>query len=615
MLPDLSNVIINAGGKYVCREKVFDYIESSSQNGAMNNKVVYSLYLAMYVTGSSNKKILIKAPPEYVIHEGERNLCLVPILNKLDIPIPSSSPSYDPESFKNMLMKRMDIPKFAMFGEKKVEISVVGMWESLFSPHSCKMYLVVPPCIKEELKKIKDINEVVKYALHNGVTQDERLVHLMMAQIPKPDVYHTLPKEYAPIAPHGVIITNTKTGKSTLARHVSSPEHVVNRPTESNLLGWSTSDTIHKGILDGLSEALFIDEYTEVMEENLSKGLFTFMEQGETTSARGRTNHVSGFASLVFMGNPAECASQSLEELTESLRSNLIKVTNNFRAWSSRIGVFMFTNTAKRGTGFCQDSMLAIRCSQVLQSLREIYAPQFSRLIANITVLEWLNRPFDAWYVDALNDIYDQCMIPEIKEFIIGQKDAFRHVHGAALHIAFAESYQELVDTNAIEVNKLLLRADEIFNEMLGENINSFRLILQVKMTKETVDNIKSASPFYIQTLISSLLRLDFSNHILFDTLIDKFIPSEKYCDFQTFKTAVTSAPKRTMYLSKFGLTMGKDNLGNWQVIVTHPEIWNVYKAKPEIIKGSGSYKCTNCQQIRLGVGPICPACSMEVKK
>ena len=66
MLPDLSNVIINAGGKYVCREKVFDYIESSSQNGAMNNKVVYSLYLAMYVTGSSNKKILIKAPPEYV---------------------------------------------------------------------------------------------------------------------------------------------------------------------------------------------------------------------------------------------------------------------------------------------------------------------------------------------------------------------------------------------------------------------------------------------------------------------------------------------------------------------------------------------------------------------
>ncbi len=502
-----------------------------SKSGTQSYRTEYNLYcmkLSKYVTSNANYPIAVVTPGHIHLPEGEIELYIRPSIELLKDKSPLSSHICDAETFKGVVLRdELRIESIEKLeGEKSRDLSCEEMWNNFLS--TGRVFEVTTPVPLDELNNIKNIETVIELALTDGLTKDSGLVTFMKTHIPKPDPSDISPGEYMPYAPNGIIVTNTKVGKSTTAQRISP--NVVNRPTAPNLLGFSTADETHVGLLDGQVDTCFVDEYTENVDENVSNGLLSYMETGTTKTARGHGIEARGYAPIVFMGNP-KIEGVSEYDLLDYFRNNINQITNNPQALGSRIGFLVFDNAMDRALGAPYNRDVSMKALMVLKTLQIAFNSQFTDLFKNPEVLKWLNTPFEDWYVKSLTEAENKSSLIQVKEFISGLKEAHRHVRGAAIHIAFVESYEVLLASENLKIQDFLEKAEHWYQYLCLHTVQTLNQIVSIKLDNATYRKILDSALEYIKLFTKTTFFHEFETNML---PLDSF--EDKYAEIATEK-------------------------------------------------------------------------------
>jgi hypothetical protein len=541
------------------REVLTEYVElvQKRSTSSVTFRSHYKVVLADIAQGSLSLPIALIYTGTETVRTGFREIYIQPISDETkqlltDKPVFESS-QFREGIFRKELLKKVGISD-KVNGETDTKKDVRELWGE-FLPLCYEEVLPIP---ESELKDCRNLNNVLERAITGGLEIDPILYMLMIAQIPAPNANLIDPEEYMPYAPHGLSITNSKTGKSTTASRIS--ENVIRDATVSNLLGFSTSDKDHVGLLNGQVDTTFIDELTESMESEVSNGLSNYMETGTTYRARGTGIKVKGYSPIVFLGNPKTLDKRvSNIEIYEIFQETLDCATGNPIALGSRLGSVLFDSDLKTAEGNKIENHISKKAMSVLKTVQWYLRDDFSNLFKDKKIVEWLNKEFEHHYIKEIERISSDIPLNSINEFLKGSKAAHRHVRGAALHIVFYSNFERYVKNNKPNTKELLEECEEQFKILCELNLDSFRKIASIKIDRSVFQSKLRNAPEYIKILLECICHSGYDvERFPYDELercfkdLDK--KEGKYTSFGKLTQSVLKNTRHTkLHLNKYG--------------------------------------------------------------
>lgn len=437
-------------------------------------KPVYKIYEALIGAGTS---------PIYIIVDGSRKLDLG--IQKLVIrPLLTHKLfAYPPTEYRY----KTGVHEIARkFGVSVKDVGLQTIWEDLFEKHDKEtiFYELALPASIEEVLKLSDVKEVIYTGISGGDLDPYILLAFSGWSIcPLPGyVGHRIAMKYNP---HGVVIANTKIGKSVTA---SKTGKTIERPKIANLTGFSTAKETVEGYLNKQHETVFIDEFQQQSEEEAyGSGLLSLKESGETYIARGRGVYCETHSTIVYLGNPVEDI--KLNYLYE-FDKNVRKITNNFQAFGSRIGLILFGDFKPHKKDSSLTDGLAERYEYVLQTIREILSIIYSVCLTDSEISAWLNKPIEE-YSQQIDEIREEIVDSSVSEFLKGQKDAYQHIRGMALRLAIIDLADKLFSSLRKLTPSALKDPDKI-GELVSEHSEELLNISDRKLELVTSINLES---------------------------------------------------------------------------------------------------------------------------
>ena len=358
----------------------------------------------------------------------------------------------------------------------------------------------VPVSDKDLVALSPELPLILDSYLTDGLKKDDRMVYLSKAWLPEVAPGLVSPKEVAKYHPHGFLLTNAKTSKTTLGEKLGATPRPIERATIAHLLGFSTArrDESYEGVLNGLTGTLFVDELTDVHPgDRTMMGLMNYLEKGEVIVGRGYGNPVSGYAPIVFMGNP-RVDGDMLE--AAHLAEFLAKITTSYGAFGSRLGVVFVDYKATPVSGKAIPADEAAKREAIVMTLRRKAARPFTLLFREQKVLAWLEQPFEKSYKGELRKIARGTAGDTIAELIAGHEDSYRHVRGTALRLAFVDLLPSLPGQNwkLTDIDDLLSKAEAHYRRVKLMNLESLdRMALRL-------DSLE-ADPLYLFERLEAL--------------------------------------------------------------------------------------------------------------
>ena len=372
---------------------------------------------------------------------------------------------------------------------------LVGIYEKVFgkpkkgeeSPLSIDMaaelekvpyfYEVATPYSEDGLKLLdeKEIHDSINNFVDGGYDLDPIMPFLFKADLVKPDPSLITPERWMPYSNHKIIFTHTKAGKSYMAERIGRRDE---NARIANLLGFSTAQDVNYGSLTGLTCAEYFDEIQEESDEQLWGKLLTFMEMGSTAVAKGKKRIVTkGYSSISFMGNPtANEEEQDIklirsQNLLISFEDMLKRITTNYVAYGSRIGVIVFNPDTKVAKMRDLDGFDKSR--DITLSVFEILKKRTTNLWYDKQVLKWLNTPFEPEYVSELTRLAKDSNHPAFSKLIRGGISSYKHLRGHALKLAIVDCAYDMLHDN-LDVEDLLSVANSQYQKCKEVNLDSF---------------------------------------------------------------------------------------------------------------------------------------------
>jgi hypothetical protein len=315
------------------------------------------------------------------------------------------------------------------------------------------------------------------------------------------------------------------------------------------------------------------------------------MERGTTKTARGHGITANGYAPTVFMGNP-KIDGVSEYELLDYFRNNINQITNNPQALGSRLGFLIFDKDMDEALGTPFDHEISMKSLKVIRTLQEAFKNQFSQLFRNREIREWLNIPFQDWYLISLNEVADKSNLNEVKEFISGLNNAHKHVRGTALHIAFVESYETLITRESLDIQEFLENCSHWYQYLLSHTVQTLNRIISIKLDDLVYVKILDSAPDYIKLFVKTSFLGDLDSGMLpldgFETKYTQNASSSgKYINFGNLKnTLLKNKTKTCELLKRFGLKLTDYN-GIVLIGVTNKELYQVFRRAYRETEGS----------------------------
>ena len=333
--------------------------------------------------------------------------------------------------------------------------------------------------------------------------KDAKLLYLAKLHIPvvvgDPEIVS--PALVMQAAPHTLIFTATKPGKTTTMRKVGI---VLERPSVANLLGFSTAQDKVEGRLNREVYPVMCDGIEEFGDEDVGRGLLNYMENGQANVARGKGVKTTGYSTLIFSSNPAGGGTdlnydsglnlQMLSKLLLTLHSNQL-------GFGSRIGVFVFSNDMKEADGKGMSFLKEQALEKLIKSVQMASAPVFTELLKNERVCRWIAEQDEIilTYREELEKLlsdFDIKSYGRIHEFIQGHSRAFRHIKGAAIRSSFMESIAEMLEIGENEeisntyISLILERAKAHLQKIITINLESFSELSNVLRREDIASQI-----------------------------------------------------------------------------------------------------------------------------
>ena len=318
-----------------------------------------------------------------------------------------------------------------------------------------------------------DIKEVIDLGGFLGAKVDETLkqVFLMLSF----DIDNRDSEELIRYAPHSLIFTGTKRGKTTLARHLGIQSEGTNT-TPARLLGFSTSEEVAEGLLNSVKKPLFIDELEQLKENReIGNGFLTLMEQGIAEINKGKKSIKTRYGNAItFLSN------RKIEEIEQEGKGlgflELLEMINkNMEGLGSRLAVIVYNNNLEQMRPQVAISKKRLkRAEAVFFALRKLLSEKLKELLQSEKVRVWLELEYDEEFKREIENViahFKQQNINELASFWKSYLSSYRHFRGGALRLTFwqpaviktilNESYKE--EAGSLE-DYILERVTESYN-------------------------------------------------------------------------------------------------------------------------------------------------------
>jgi len=335
-----------------------------------------------------------------------------------------------------------------------------------------------PPTNQEALKIIKQYmtrDSAVKY----NIDQDLMLCFLT-------DFFILPPRktELMKYAPHKVIYTNPKTGKSSVANRMGKQ---VTHPSIARILGFSTADSVVQGAVDELEEPYYCDEIQEEKQKGVHNLLLSLIEKGEARIDRGSQSIQTRFNnSMNWMSNPkyqdeVDTTEFKTKHMATAFTNALEKIMTNVYAFGSRVGLFIFTDTMESAK---REKTVSLKETKRIQkkfiTLREKTKKPFQDLFKEEQVIKWLESGHDKDYIKALREIKSGLSV--LRDFKNGLNDNFRHSRGSALRLALVERIGDLLRDD-LDLDELLELAEDKHKVIQDMTISSLHSLVDCSVS------------------------------------------------------------------------------------------------------------------------------------
>jgi len=281
--------------------------------------------------------------------------------------------------------------------------------------------------------------------------------------------------EFAKYLCHGLEITNTKAFKTAGALIFFGIENLYNSARTSRLLGFSTAEETYPSDLNDKTQPTFLDELTvEKWEQDFFDALPTLLENGVANVGKGgRSVITKTMSTFTFMSNTSSLLGGS-EALALGFENFLKHFTSAGQRIGSRIGMILFGNDFKT-----VDETVNVNEQYIF--LFKIIARRINALIEKLMddkrIKDLLNTPDEVYnkQLDILIQNIDESK-EAIRDFCLGQKEAFRHLNGGAFLLAvlnYVLDNQHVLKEGNVDFEKLVEYYDDWKNTLRNWNLKS----------------------------------------------------------------------------------------------------------------------------------------------
>ncbi len=568
-------------------------IDKRESNGAISIIERYRISIAGF-GGEKNKPVFIITEPLENLNLGSNDLYLRPLRIE-PVGLEYFKSIREPEeNLLSIICKDRDIAISEGSGESKQKLSSDELIERISESHQQEPFLFVETqgISETQLEGITEKQwqeKLLPDFLNEGWEKDQVLELIYKSDLLELNPQLITPKNSMPYAPHEFVFTNSKTGKTTTAKKTAIS---VDSASTANLLGFSTANEKVEGSLSNQTKTLRIDEIQEEKGEELHSNLNTVMEQGSCEIRKGKAKtNLNTYATISWQGNPKLAQAQDIdlaytekeEDLFQKFSDTLGIISKNNEAFGGRIASVVFRldlKTAQRKEGMKLENIE--KNEAVVSAILEKARNPFTKLFLNNEIIEWLNKPLNESYLNALKQIEAKSKLQSIQEFIKGHRElAHRHVRGKALKLASVDKALDLMH-DKINTKNLLELADEYLARVEEQNLQSFGNLIDVSIqTKVRYEYLKAEYekiPQHLKTILEALKEV---NEI---EPVKEIALEELKAHFPTFENSNLSKPRlvaRTVsnmgrtngIISKFGVTLA-GNSTNARVLLNDEEIF-----------------------------------------
>lgn len=477
-------------------------------------------------------------------------------------------------------------------------------------------FYVASPLSKEMVEQFQrlsseQINEIVDYYLTEGNEVDSRI--MMAARVNflgYPSRINSIEphKFLMPFSPHGLYQTQTKTGKSTVFEKVGVKR---DRMSMAGALGFSTANETNRGDIDGINESYTIDEVLEENKEKIIQQVITLLETGKVIISVGRRSVITeSCATMNFCSNPKEMNGplKNIKHVNVASFQQLLRViTDNYRAFGSRIGLVLFGNDFRymQGSRFSTEEYRTV--GALVRHIRLSAEKTFSDIVLDPGIQEWMNCELPSEYMMRVEKTAEKIVSNEVADFWRGHVEAYRHVRGAAIRLACMAHISDLINKK-YDVKKIIDEAERRLPEILNCNLRSLSNMQEATPdVKEEIDDhrLRRCSPDYLRFFVLTMLKhIDMypetiGKYVVIDEIkgaFNKFvqrIESSKYSRWNELKGKILSSVTkiRKKLLNDFGISI-QETQGSITFFVADENLMKSYlstKYYKEIVKGMSS--------------------------
>lgn len=367
-----------------------------------------------------------------------------------------------------------------------------------------------------ELKTITNHLELIKEIIKENITQiDEDLLLFYIADLPEPEPTLIKPASYMDFAPHKIIITNSRVGKTSIARRIID-EPLDEKPSEAGLLGSSNMNGKIEGTLHGRIKQSYLDEVQEEKGDELLGKLHSYMVSGEMKTSKVGGVICIGYSGLTFQGNPKtkENTEGTLTDfyMIKQFTDFLNKISSNTNPFSRRIGLTIFDKNLPTIKGIGKpDEEIQEKGNAIIRTIAEAFRPEFTKLFHNKKIKNWLNIEYKEDYKKVIKELLKDVTETKIRDFLEGSLNAHTHSKGIALRLAWLEKgIHSNITQGRTDINLLIETAENYLDLIQKRNIKSYRNILNSSShTEEALKefNLKSIKPEYLKLCVFTLLE------------------------------------------------------------------------------------------------------------
>ena len=407
---------------------------------------------------------------------------------------------------------------------------VEGSFEDFIQDYS-PCFRAAKRLTEESQKKIKNLSndevlQVVNEYIDNGFNIDPKLQQVLYPKLIHHRKENVRPENVAPFAPHSIVYTNTKTGKSFTSSRIGERRDKV---TSSGLIGYADADTTsgNKGILAGMEENFFADELSSKNHEGkLNDRLLTLMERGEAAISQAAVDMITEYyGGLTYLGNPV--SSQDNVSFNEKFFRIIEDLGDNSQAMGSRFGNILVDMDLKEAKGQSLERNRQIGLESIVEWIKDEVSNEYGEIEREMK--PWLEQKFPESYRDDVETILTQVYGQKLNEFWESHLESYRHARGHALRLAVLENIGRVLSGD-YEIEKLRKDAEEAFKEVQAINISSLEQ-MALKEQEEVSQERKEAllegqEPKYVRYFVKSVI--EFHDR---DENVDKYQPFARLKD------------------------------------------------------------------------------------